>query len=666
MGDRHSEERYFERGGDYSTYLDMAPHAVSLIRTLGNRVAATNKAFQAISGYSEEELLDCELSELGFWKAPDEWGSILELAKSSGEVLDAPIELKCKNCRPVSVLLSVRFIDIRGESFYLVVFNDAVSERNVQQFMQQISNNYRAMFNNKGVGIAHCRTIFDAEGKPVNFIYVDVNSAFETYTGLSKENVIGKTVTEVIPGISQEEVDKRIQVAITGNEIQVESYVAHLNRWYNVHIYSPEKGDFVSLFIDISEQKFAELELKKHSEVLERNYAKLAREIVERRRTEAALGESERRLREIIQNFPGLVFQLQIRPDGSNNMTFLSPGAKLFFGIDALHDLHDFDINTRIHHDDRKRVLGSLDEAIRESKEWVFEARITVPSKELKWVQGIATPSSEGNEFVFNGIILDITDRKCTEQALKNSEKLYRSLFSTMTEAFMHCEMIFNAKGQPHDYRILESNDAFQSHTGFKWDHSGGKTLKEVFPDLEESWVSNYGSVVLSGLPVHFEEFHHGTNRTYDVYAYKTGKNTFAAIFTDVTVRKEEEHSLKFSLEKLKLLFEFVPYGFTICDEQGKIIEANKEAERLLGVARELHTNRWIDSKEWKIIRVDGTVMPPEEFASVRALKENCIVRDVKMGIVKDNGEVTWINVSAAPMQMKGYGVAITYTEIPV
>jgi len=132
----------------------------------------------------------------------------------------------------------------------------------------------------------------------------------------------------------------------------------------------------------------------------------------------------------------------------------------------------------------------------------------------------------------------------------------------------------------------------------------------------------------------------------------------------DVTERKRVEESLQISLTKYKTLFETLPLGITISDKAGNIIESNREAERLLGLTQEEHAKRRIDGQEWCIIRPDGSPMLADEYASVRALNENRLIENVEMGIVKGDGDVTWINVTAAPIPLKDYGVAIAYSDI--
>ena len=133
---------------------------------------------------------------------------------------------------------------------------------------------------------------------------------------------------------------------------------------------------------------------------------------------------------------------------------------------------------------------------------------------------------------------------------------------------------------------------------------------------------------------------------------------------TDVTEREQAEEVLRVSLAKYATLFESLPLGVTISDKEGNIVESNREAERLLGLSREDQVKRQIDGREWRIVRLDGSPMPAREYASVRAMKENRRVTDVEMGIVKENEPPTWINVTAAPIPLAGYGVAIAYADI--
>jgi PAS domain S-box-containing protein len=136
------------------------------------------------------------------------------------------------------------------------------------------------------------------------------------------------------------------------------------------------------------------------------------------------------------------------------------------------------------------------------------------------------------------------------------------------------------------------------------------------------------------------------------------------AVYQDVTERLQAEKALQVALEKYRVLIESFPLGITISDETGHILETNKEGERLLGIAQAEQTRRRVGGPEWQLIRPDGSPMPAEEYASVRALREKRLIDNVEMGIVKEGGAVTWLNVTAAPIPLEGYGVAVAYGDI--
>jgi two-component system cell cycle sensor histidine kinase/response regulator CckA len=148
------------------------------------------------------------------------------------------------------------------------------------------------------------------------------------------------------------------------------------------------------------------------------------------------------------------------------------------------------------------------------------------------------------------------------------------------------------------------------------------------------------------------------------VFDTRRNLEMFVGNAVDITDRKKTEESLRVSEIKYRTLFEGLPLGVTISDINGNIIETNIAAENLLGLSREGFLGRKIDSGEWRIVRKDGSPMPAEEYASTRALKEHCLVENVGMGIVKEDDAVTWLNVTATPLPLEGYGVVIAYNDV--
>ncbi len=155
-----------------------------------------------------------------------------------------------------------------------------------------------------------------------------------------------------------------------------------------------------------------------------------------------------------------------------------------------------------------------------------------------------------------------------------------------------------------------------------------------------------------------------GLKNLKEIEANKTLEIINKKLNREIEERKHVEEELKKSEIKYKTLFETLPIGISISDKAGNVKECNKESERLLGISAEVHKQRKIADDNWSIIRGDGTIMPVEEYASVIALKENKLVENVTMGVVKGSDKVSWINVNAAPIPHEDFSLAIAYIDV--
>jgi diguanylate cyclase (GGDEF)-like protein/PAS domain S-box-containing protein len=131
-----------------------------------------------------------------------------------------------------------------------------------QSELQYSEATYRSLFDNMLNGFAYCRMVFE-DGAPVDFIYLKVNAAFAALTGLT--DVVGKPVSKVIPGIRQSDPELFAlygRVARGGSPERREVFVAALQQWFLLSIYSPQPDHFVAVFDVITERKLAEQELR--------------------------------------------------------------------------------------------------------------------------------------------------------------------------------------------------------------------------------------------------------------------------------------------------------------------------------------------------------------------------------------------------------------------
>ncbi len=123
---------------------------------------------------------------------------------------------------------------------------------------KKAEEDYRLLFNKMLDGFALHEIICDEQGKPIDYRFLAINPAFEKLTGLKAEELVGRTVQEVMPGTEQHWIDIYGKVALTGEPANFENYSTELNRYFEVNAFRPAANQFACIFLDISERKLTE------------------------------------------------------------------------------------------------------------------------------------------------------------------------------------------------------------------------------------------------------------------------------------------------------------------------------------------------------------------------------------------------------------------------
>lgn len=129
-----------------------------------------------------------------------------------------------------------------------VTMTDITAEKNANL-------NYQLLFEKMIDAFALHEIITDENGKPVDYRFLAVNPAFEKMTGLKKDDIIGKTVLEVLPDTESYWIEMYGKVALTGEPVEMENYSANLRKYFHVSAYRPAPGQFAVAFIDVSSQR---------------------------------------------------------------------------------------------------------------------------------------------------------------------------------------------------------------------------------------------------------------------------------------------------------------------------------------------------------------------------------------------------------------------------
>ena len=151
------------------------------------------------------------------------------------------------------------------------------------------------------------------------------------------------------------------------------------------------------------------------------------------------------------------------------------------------------------------------------------------------------------------------------------------------------------------------------------------------------------------------------------IQTYRTLENVIEGAvitFTDITKTKEMEQALHVTLAKYKTLFDCLPIGIAVANEEGKIVETCPVTDNLFGRHKEGFIMHGISSDGLSVLRPDGTPMPSDEFPCTRALKEKQLIENVEMGLALDDDTLTWVNVTAAPLPLPDGGVIIVFSNI--
>ena len=161
----------------------------------------------------------------------------------------------------------------------------AVGNARAEAALRASEARWRGLFTRMQEGFALCELVRDADGRPVDFRYLEVNAAWERLTALPAAAVVGRLVTEVIPGVEPFWIETYARVVETGEPAHVEYRVATLDRWFEVLAYRTDPGRFAAVFLNVTDRKRAEA-----------RQALLTREIEHRAKNALAVVQSVLRL----------------------------------------------------------------------------------------------------------------------------------------------------------------------------------------------------------------------------------------------------------------------------------------------------------------------------------------------------------------------------------
>ncbi|OQY04867.1 MAG: hypothetical protein B6I20_02210 [Bacteroidetes bacterium 4572_117] len=270
-----AKEKAEEREKQNSSLTKTATDAIINIDFNGI-ILSWNNAAEKIFGYPSSEMVNSNLSKImpAQYREGHNKGVMLLNKGGKEKYLGRTIELEAcrKNGQKFPIELSLSSWEINNRKYYTGFIRDITARKHAEnelikakeraesdkEKIKESEEKYRTLFENMTNSFALHKIVLDKKNKPVDYVFIEVNKMFEIQTGLKKENIINKKVTEVLTGIENDPatwIDIYGKVALTGKQIQFEQFSELLNKWYSVLAFSNKKGFFATIFSDITEQK---------------------------------------------------------------------------------------------------------------------------------------------------------------------------------------------------------------------------------------------------------------------------------------------------------------------------------------------------------------------------------------------------------------------------
>ena len=253
-------------------------------------------------------------------------------------------------------------------------------------------------------------------------------------------------------------------------------------------------------------------------------------DIDERKRAEDALREREVQLRGLTNSIPGVVFQAYARPDEEYGFYYVSTHAEDLLGIDRDPSTFFERCMNRVPAEKRAALRGTIHRAVEAEAPIEFESPFVTPSGETIWLLGTATPERSGDELVYNGVILDITERKKHKRHLKRTVE-------RVTNAIVEVDA---------DWRFTLANDQAERFYDMDEDELLGNDFWDVFDEaVGTRFEEEYRSVMETREPTRFDAHYPELDGWFDVQVYPNEDGGLSFYLDEITDRKRRERQIE-------------------------------------------------------------------------------------------------------------------------
>ena len=444
---------------------------------------------------------------------------------------------------------------VRTRTVELTATNESlrteITERKqMEASLRESEARYRSLFENMLEGYACCRMIFDQD-RPQDFVYLDVNTAFEKLTGL--KDVVGKKATEVIPEIREtnpELLEIYGRVTRTGKPEKFETYVEALGIWFSVAVCSHQKEHFVAIFDNITERKRIDEDLRQKTALFEGlvNYSPDGILVVDGRGRKVVQNPQFNELLKIPRH-------LWEQSDDTEQLQYVVNSTK-----------HPEQFQEKVLHLYAHPEEASRDEIELKDGRYLERTSARVLDRDGKYCTRI---------WMFR----DITERKKIEEVLRQSEGKFRALFENARDAMF----ILDTQGN-----IVEANQEVCEQLQYNREELLRLRVQDIDTPENAALVSERIRQLFQKGHLIFETANvrrDGTIVPVEINSQKLeleGQILILAVCRDLTERKQMEQALRESEKRYRELLDSQDDGVVIADEEQHFVFVNPALGKML------------------------------------------------------------------------------------
>jgi PAS domain S-box-containing protein len=515
-------------------------------------IVFANKAFADIIGYEPDQLEGMNLHRI----VDDEnWAKIENETnrRRQGESSRYEAELRRRDGTVRNVLISgASLLDHDGRFVGTIgIILDITEQKKAGDSLRANEKKYHSLYSSMNEGVALHEVTYDGLGKPVDYIILDVNPAFESITGIKKEKAVGSKASELHETGKPPYLEIYAEVVASGKPTSFETYFPPMKKHFNISVFSPEKGKFATLFYDTTEH----------------------------RQMEKQLNASEEKYRDLFENAMDIILTLDLK----GSITAVNNSVSRF-GYKK-EDLIGKNIVDFVSKEYWPLVMKDFSK-VTQGEPAKNETELAAPAGKILVEYNARAIVKENNVAGVQINIRDVTERQRAEETLRKSEAKYRSLVEQSTQG------IVIAQGSiPH---MVFVNSVMAKILGYTVEEltslSPQQTSCLVHPDDRELFFGRYIER-LEGRPAPPRYEVRGIRKDGTIVWLELssarieydGQPAVQAIFTDITERKKTEQTLKESEEKYRDLVELASDGIVAVNVEGIITSVNRSFLTLVG-----------------------------------------------------------------------------------